>query len=357
MSTGAPQERGVTIKYPSVALLCVDSADAEQFNMNGYRIGNSNPASVYINKQAPLLAGYMTRLALTEVNFQWNIPNVNALNNSLTLALFNAAGVYQSVVRLTIPVDFYTLPKLAEILQTQLNTIAGYTFAVEVGGVALTGTANTTEYVARPRITIATSGGTTGFFQIVPYNSRKVQTGAGTSADTNLPILQDDLTNMLGLTPSISASGPFYYSNVTGGYASTQYTPYVDIESSLLTKNQNVADGSTQKINTRSKLARIYLSNDQINERVITITYDADGNFEESTDNQVGCQPFIFHREFAFPKQIQWNSTENVDVVDLELVDYRSNTLPVAQNITVTGTQVTFDNTADFQFTLMATEI
>lgn len=360
MSTGAPIEKGIPIRMPSQALLCVDSADGEQYNAQGFRIDTNSPSDIYINRQRPLLAGYLTRIELTEINFQWYIPNVNETNNTLTLALYTALGAVQEYVRLTIPRGFYTAAELARAVKTALNASAGggalaMTYNVLIGGLdPNTGTANTTQTCSSAEFLITRTGGT-GFFRIVPFNL--------SSSVSGLPVLADDLTNMMGLTPSNAAGLSAYYSSIQSSYASMLYTPYIDIVSNLLTKNQNVQDGDTAKFTTASKLARVYFANNDWTPRVVTITYDGSGAYASSTDNSLGCVECALRREFQTPKVIQWNSTENVDIIDLQLRDYRGNLLPIefltpAQVVPAPGQVFQINaNTADFQFTLMATEV
>lgn len=360
MSSGAPQERGVSIRMPSQALLCVNSADGEQFNQFGLRIDNNSPANIYINRQRPLMFGYMTRIELTEINFQWNIPNVNEYNNTLTFVLYDNAGVIGDYFRIEIPKGFYTAPELAIAVRTALNAApevvaAGLTFNVLVGGAdPNAGTANTTVSITNPTFQISRTAGT-GYFRILPYNL--------SSAVSGLPALQDDLANMMGLTPYFSPSLSAYYSAISGSYSSMLYTPYVDIVSNLLTKNQNVRDGDTTMVGNSGKLARVYFANNEFTPRVVTITYNGTGAYDSSTDNSLGCAPCTLRREFNSPKVISWNTTENVDVIDLQLVDYRQQLLPIefiapVQVGTAPGPIAQFNgNTADFQFTLMASEI
>jgi hypothetical protein len=360
MSSGAIQEKAIPIRYPSQALLCVDSANAETFDARtGMRVGSVTPSDIQVNNQRPLMFGYMTRLSLTEVNMQWNIPNVNSYNNTMTIGIWNGSGAFQNCVRVSIASDFYTLPALLNALLTQLNADASggalniqYQILISGEDVA-SGVSGETVYISKPTVQIVKASGT-GSFAIIPYDAQYVIDSSGAFA-TGLPPLEDDLTNMLGLTPTQSTAAT-YYTSIYGGYASTQYTPYVDIESNFLTKNQNVADGSTQRQVTSSKLARIYLSNEGIVPREISITYGAGGIYESSSDNAVGCSPFVMRREFQTPKVISWNTTENIDVVDLQVIDYRGNLVPIDPNIVASGSVRTIGNTADFEFTIQATE-
>jgi len=355
--SGEPIDKGVTTRQPAVALLCVNSADQEQFDpATGLRFNSSNPARIYINNQQPALFGYMTRLALTEVSMEWATPNVNDYNNTLTVGYYNNAGVQQGVVRLSITKGFYSAGLLGKAVADALNgdaTLTAFfganTFTVIFGGLVCganpavagqTRTANDTAYA------ISTSSAN-GRFALLPY----AKPVAG------LPGLRDDLTNMMGLTPT-QTSNPSY-TLLQGGYASLQYTPFVDIVSNLLTKNQNIKDGtSTKAQKTSSILARIYLTNENFTRREVTITYaPTTGAFFGSTDNAIGTFPGTLRREFVYPKQIMWNNTENVDVIDIEVVDAKGNPLFYLPTGTALGANaVQIENTADLFFTIQATE-
>jgi hypothetical protein len=132
-----------------------------------------------------------------------------------------------------------------------------------------------------------------------------------------------------------------------------QYTPYVDIVSRILTKNQNVRDGDTTKSNGPSKLARIYLSQPGCNN-----LYDIDASNNIGKCNIVGCRPFILNREFNTPKVISWNTTENVDIIDIQVLDRLGFPVYIEPFVinSVSNGELILGNTASFQFTIQATE-
>lgn len=361
MSSGAPIEKGVPIRYPSTALLCVNSEDGEIYDKSTQlRLNVGNPSQIYINNQQPALNGYMTRLALTEMLVHWATPNVNARNNTLTVGVYNTGtGAFITAVRISITTEFYTGPSLGVAVATALNAnvtltaqFGANTFGVTFGGrpcgtfLALAG--QTVDWLSTADYVISTSTVNPRAFAFLPYDS----------PITGLPILTDDLTNMMGITPT--ATTPQYYTTLQGGYASLQYTPYIDITSSLLTKNQNVRDGTSEKRGAQNLLARVYFANEDFLFRAGTVTYAAGtGAFAGSTDNAIGCRAGSFRREFKFPKQIQWNTTENVDVIDIQVLDYRGNPLFYSPSATVLipGNTVQISNTADLMFSIQATEI
>jgi hypothetical protein len=347
MSTGAPNENGTPIRMPSVALLCVDSADANSYNSAGYAITVGTPAQIQINKQAPLLFGYMTRISLTEINLAWATPNVNERNN--TLSIFVQGVDFCGNYRIAVSQAFHTPSELAASVKTALDNLD-----INSDDVVWAVTHSPRDAF----FTISISGSTSGdpyFFSILPPNRSYIFTDTATDAGSD-PVstyaVEDDLTYMMGLTPPAGA-GTDIYKTIKSGYASCQYTPYVDIVSSILTKNQNVRDNDSALRNGQSKLARVYLSEPGARNQ---FTIDATGTAVDC--NIVGCRPFVIHREFQTPKVISWNTTENVDIVDLQVLDRLGYPIFIENRVVsseILGTLVE-GNTATFQFTIQVTE-
>ena len=357
MSSGAPVENGQTIRQPSVALLCVDSDDQQKFNAEGFRIDSETPSRIYINKQRPLMFGYMTRLALSEMNIQWDTPNVNKSNNTLTMALYSATDAtppvvtFQDYIRITITEGFYSPDELATEIANELNADPD----VVANGLTFTVTYDNDQCnFSIVQTAIYPSNRLKGFFQII--------SGSAPRSLTGLDKLSDDILYCIGMdaVDRDSKGGLVsYYSRIVGGLAPMLYTPYIDVVSNLLTKNQNVSDGSTSTVYTGSKLARIYFSNEAIETRHNNLVSGGD---IVSVCNIVGTRPCIFRREFKVPKQIQWNSTENVDAIDIQVLDYKGNPVVIQDQITTTanaltnGISVFESSNTSFQFTLQISE-
>ena len=349
MSTGAPNESGTPIRMPSVALLCIDSADGTKYNSDQYILNDATPAQININKQTPLMFGYMTRIALTEVNLQWATPNVNARNNTLTIRVADLSGTVtnpaniKGTYRIAIPEFFRTPKNLASIVETYLNalTISGSTNNFFVQHLETSG-----------EFDISISGALNGrlAISILPPGKQYTITSSY-PADAFTGKVDDDLTYMMGLSPVADLQN-YYTDTIRSGFASCQYTPYIDIVSSILTKNQNVRDNDSSLRNGQAKLARIYLSHPgAINQ------FDIDEDGVINTCNIVGVRPFTINKEFQTPKVISWNTTENIDIVDLQVLDHRGYPIYIEEHvITKTGDVVKLGNTASFQFTLQITE-
>lgn len=401
-------ENGTPIRMPSVALLCVDSNDTIEYSKEtGLRNDTNTPASVYINRQRPLLFGYMNRIGLVEMAFEWATPNVNPRNYTMTIALEpTVPGGKPKIYRISpgyfvpstvVPAPappanvvfnelqqfgengygWYSGSQLAFNLQTSLNYLIPLPAGSEGWIVRyLSGLAGTMNF----DITAVTSApGTTKTYQNFRILSSKVRIPAvWNDLGVGFPALQDDLTTMMGLTPvTLPGDAPsanplvspptwVYVPRVSGGFASMVQTPYFDVISNYLTINQNVADGDTDIANNKgSKLARIYLANEHIE------NYYEDKVWDFSTTppslagfktNIVGCRPFYFRREFKLPKQIMWDNTENVDLIDIKLIDYLGNPLYITPSAFLAGTagyspqNAVTGNVQDVFFTVQATE-
>jgi hypothetical protein len=277
MSSGAIREEGTPIRYPSTALFCVNTNDGfRRMPLTNEIIEGPNPSRMNINLQRTMVAGYIKRIALTEVNIQWNISNVNSLNSSLTLEIFDATGVSQFFTRVFITPVFSSPAEIILGLSNSINTDPAITAYFTPLGVTnpffiymptATGAATITP-------TISSGGGVRTFTTNIPQIVIELSTAASavarfniisskaSSTITGLSPLNDDLTTMLGIQPTLAGSGK--YTVYAGGYASFQYTPYIDIISRTLCKNQTIIDSDTSANTTPQKLARIYLSNEKI---------------------------------------------------------------------------------------------
>lgn len=287
---------GQPIRQPAVSLFTVDSADRFTRTNTGTITSGGQLNSLYINKQQTLMNGYITRIALTEINMPWDIPNVNDRNNTLSFLLMNfpSAGTNTPFV-IAIPQGFYTPTELATAVESAMNDA--------IAGIAGAGTDYdfTVLYSASSQ-SFSITNDNAGLWQVIP------DTANG----------EDDLSTMMGFgyidqskVPGALTTG---YEVLEGAFASMLYTPYFDIVSRQLTKKQNINDNSSSVVTGNSLLARIYLN-----------PY----GFKQLADGEVplGCKPFTLHQEFQNPKQIYWDTKEFISVVDLQLVDYKGKTL------------------------------
>ena len=258
-----------TIRYPSIANLMVDSADRNTANYP-----NCNNFS--ITRPYSMLNGSFTRVATTEVVFEWNTPNVGGAGFSGTLQYNTPAGQYS----LVIPTGFYTIEEAINMIVGLLNTestASGITWTVAastLGGALLT------------------------------------QAGAGAGAVTVAQNPADPLqiiTAIFGTFVSTGAADPVPTRTT---FIDLRPYRYIDIVSQSLTYAQNVKDASTAD-KVRDVLCRWYFDYDE------QAAYDAFGY-----PILMGYKPFCLRRIFNPPKQIKWDNNLPVSgVMDFALYD------------------------------------
>jgi hypothetical protein len=343
MSTGAPLETGSVIRYPATSLFSVSTDDGFAYTPDTHElIEGPNPSNLIINKGRTILSGYLTRLALTETQIEWNVPNVNFNNRTLTIQIKDLSGVVQTYARVILDPGFYSPAKLIRDLEAEINTnpdlIAFY------NSVGVTGPyfeVFLADESGNPVITATSTPSSTTVIKPtnVPRVGIRLRPGAEVESRFNLISSQadttitgkrkeyNDLLDMLGWTTS--TGGIKSYTAYIGGFASFQYTPYIDLVSQTLTKNQKVSDVDSSSSPLPNKLARIYLSNEDIKPFYAEATYDTSGNMIGWDDDIIGTRPFTFRREFKYPKQIQWNTQQNIDLVELQILDYKGQFLPI----------------------------
>lgn len=113
-------EKGVPIRYPSVANLMIDSTD-RNYTINQY------PWDFQITKNYSIMNGFFTRIATTEVVLEWCYPNIIAgLNDTFDIDISGATGVINNHT-ITLPYGFYTIETALDEIVSQLNDLSGTT--------------------------------------------------------------------------------------------------------------------------------------------------------------------------------------------------------------------------------------
>ena len=270
------QHDATTIRYPSIANLMVDSADRSTSVFP-----NCNDFS--INRPYSMLNGSFTRVATTEVVFEWNTPNVGGVGFSGTLQYNTPADQYL----LTIPTGFYTVEEAINMIVGLLNSV--------------TTTAPPGDAPSGITWTVAAS---------VLGGAILTQAGAGAGPVSVAQNPADPLQiidAIFGTFVSTGAADPVPSRNT---FIDLRPYRYIDIISQSLTYAQDVKDASTAN-KVRDVLCRWYFDYDD------QATYDAFGY-----PILMGYKPFCLRRIFNPPKQIKWDQNLPVaGVMDFALYD------------------------------------
>jgi hypothetical protein len=250
------QDRAVTTRPPSTALLSVDSLDRVQTDPN------QSSTNFIINKKNSLFNGFFNRIALNEIVLDWCIPNVADYFDNNQLTVTTTAGPTTKTI--TLPDGHYLIADALDTIVALLNGAGAFgagTFRLEdAAGAAWTGTSYGTVFLA------TTAGGT---FTIGASNLQaQLGLATGVTAADSFPIVCPKLL-------------PLYY---------------IDFVSPQLTYNQDLKDNTTSEIQ-RDVLYRWVMGYDNVPPPLDRYGFPILQGYKE----------FVTRRAFSYPKQILWN--------------------------------------------------
>lgn len=303
----------VTERSPAYAILAIDSEDRfanwEQGAATAPGDYNGSPYDFQITKNESIMNGFFTRLAVTEVNFPWMVPNILANNNTIAVEYqVGAAPVGNFTV--TLPVGFMRPAQIAAAIQVAVRAFD----PANLGAFTMTyGT--TTSNAAYPQFIYATNApGVTIAFLTLDYDS----------VSYPYPPTTQQLFNLLGFDGFNSDLALAETSRVT--YC--QAFRYIDIVCNQLTYNQALKDTMSQAV-ARDTLCRIYLGDGP---------YTGTSTLSPSDPLfcPPGCAPFTIYRQFTNPKFIRWLPNQPVQG-NLRFTVYDDNGAPLANIDSIEG--------------------
>lgn len=281
-TTQKADEKVKTARAPASAHLLIDSLDRYK---NGYPTALDPPTSSSawtLQLKSYVLNGYFTRLAVTQVQFQWNLPTIITDYNDEFIV---SQGGVLSVA--TIPPGWYDYVSLAAMITTRLAA------ATPAPPVAVVTCAYNEQFDA---FSLATAGG-----------------GLTTIADVPSNILSKRFGITTGLQYGSLGTGTAL---VIGSVPTMLATRFIDIRSSYLTKNQKVKDFTTLPENIVSDIiARVYAMPPNTTSAGKNVDYGTG-----TTENIFG-RPWIMNISYPVPKYIRWNSAEPISNFSIELLD------------------------------------
>lgn len=279
--TSAPIEDGldkaVTARPTSTANFLIDSVDRDQ---NDYPIAGD----FQIIKKQSLFNGFFNRMAVQEVVLDWGIPNISTVHENSILAftyVFPPAGPVSSWVE--VPSGFYTVANMLNALVGQMNIDVGTPGAFKITS------GSTGVYIEVDQTVVA--GGT---FEINEANTT--------------PPIQNGLNLAYQLFTEAQVNDG---QNQSYAIVAPRLLPYryLDFVSPQLTYNQELKDSDTSQ-RSKDVLYRWYFAWDQ------ETSYDTLG-----FPVLQGYRSFIQRRLISYPKQIRWNNTAPIGVVQFQVFD------------------------------------
>ena len=326
-----PTQQATTVRAAATALFCVDSADrfktyTEESAATTINAYNASPYDFSIVKNESLMNGFFTRLAVSEVQIPWNIPNVNYKTNSIVFKWKVGAGPIQTAT-LQLNVGFYIPQDFAQILETTIQLTDPALANVNVS------------YQDNLRFTVVSIPANPNLkfaFEPTPYGAIYPYNSASTI----------NLFHMMGFNDSNKILDTSHFSKKATFF---QYTPFIDITCPQLTYNQGLKDTTTQQA-SKDTLCRIYLTDGNFNQGKLV----AGNNFCPP-----GCSPMILHRQFTNPKFIYWSPNQPIQGnLQFQVVDADGQVVgkyePAPGNIS--GNTIPYDIGVDWQMSILVSE-
>ena len=278
---------GVDIRNPSSANFLIDSQDRSGFNATTVAsvaaIANRAADFTITKVGQNLVNGFFTRFAMTEIELEWNVYNVNSTNNTTGVSVRNTGTGTITDFTVNIPVGNYTVKEALDALIVAMNlqvTPLGLFSIVNSAGTTLGAAGKKAIQIAGPQ-------------QFAFYTlSATPATGPLTlNLAQNLGFLVVDLTSL-----PLSAAG--FQTHQTAYAPNLLAYNYIDITSPQLASQQKVKDATTSNFDAIDVIYRWVFANDEADPTAV----DAYGY-----PILQGYLPFKSRRYLSFPKQVRWD--------------------------------------------------
>ena len=261
--------------------------------------GNYNNALFNATGQN-IIQGQIHSISLNEVNFPYDIPNVQQGLNFFWLDV-NGFVILGMPLEVIVVPGFYTGTELATAINGSI-TAAGAALPTPL----LPTQMPTIAYNETSRLftftgpTAPLSAQYNEWFFASPYT---YSVGAQNSQNT----LGKDILSIMGFlseqSPRVSALAPLN-TFTSAQSAPLAFTQYIDICSPQLCKGQRFRDGSTSNLSRRSDvICRLYISNNV------------------ATQEEEGVRPFVINRQFNNARVMKWTTDNAVGTIDILLYD------------------------------------
>jgi hypothetical protein len=277
--------------------------------------GNDYNALLFNAENQNIIQGDIHHITVSEVNFPYDIPNIQEGSNIFTMQ--NLQGATLITIFVQPPNGFYTGSELATAINAAATAYA-VTISFAPSNLPLCSYNSTNNQFTFTSPTAPAGGAGFNTWNLIsPYTFPITQPIA--------PTLGKDILSLMGYpfvgTNTITATAP-----LVSGSAPLIFTQYIDICSPQLCKFQYLRDGSTTNLARRSDvICRLYVSN----------------NIALYQNNPEGVRPFIINRQFFNARIMKWTADNSVGTVDINLYDDCGQ--PLATTWTPRPYQITFN--------------
>jgi hypothetical protein len=280
-----------TIRFPAAAELLIDSMDRYKAGFPQYGDENTTSSNWRTNLPNYVMNGYFTRLAITQIQFFWNLPTIIPGYNETIVVVADVGGAEATEV-IAITPGFYTPNTLAAEIEDQLQAAfpaEGFTCVFANGAFKI-------------QATNAFLVVDAGSLDPTVYTSDEIREVVHTLQTLGFENATSD--------PAKAAT------TFIGGIPTMLPTRYIDILSSYITKFQEVKDSSTsQAIIYNCIIARVY-------------PVPPNSRIDIAPDGGPSENPFIITIDYNTPKNIMWSPQEALANFDIQLRDEFGDLIP-----------------------------
>jgi hypothetical protein len=244
-----------------------------------------------ITSPGALMNGYIDKIVISQVQFQYNLPTIMPNVNDLFIIKYESAVGSASFIfnSFYIPFGFYTPDELAAMLEIQLRSEVDSNFTVAYQQNDPTGSGIV------PGFLFLSNTGRRFFF---PAPNDWTNTPVTLTNSLKMyKLLGVNLANVAEETQQVSTTPPEFL-----------FTPFIDIYSDALTNYQKLKDTDSSTIKRKGLLARLYLSG--VGAPQLTIPGSA-----------LGSCPFVATFDLNSPKIINWSPDTAVNSLDFQMRD------------------------------------
>ena len=286
------------------------------------RTGQSSYNNATFNAENQnIIQGNIKEIAVSEVNFPYDIPNIQ--NGYNVFKLVNGGGVYEFTI--TVPAGFYNGVELVAAVNGLITSEGAAAtpplIPAEMPTLNYDDISNRF-YFAAPTTDVGPPGNV--WLIESPYTFPP----AGQQSNN----LGKDILSIMGYLPfqngdnvvdaDVGQGRLLFFSNS----APLVFTQYIDMCSSQLCGKQRFSDGSTTNLARRSNvICRLYISD----------------NIAITTADPEGVRPFIINRQYFNARVMRWTNDASIGTIDIQLYDDCGQ--PLATSWAPRNYQITFN--------------
>ena len=317
-----PELKARTMRWPKTSELHLDSLDRYTAQSVSYLTtlsagGNQTAAKLLgplysdaflpatnnciIQTKRNLIYGYMSRIALTQMNLSYRVPTVTAtstnfIGNNLIGVTINGSPPRPVVIA----PGFYTSQGLAAAFQAALRLAD----PLLVSATVIAPTSQTVGYATVIQTGFIVNSGSGSVF----ISFARIDTNA-TNLATSVRAYR-----LLGINTGGTWGNQVAAQVITLGTPNLLPTDYVDVVSQTLTNYKDTKDANSSVQSPGSVIGRIWLTEDSsINGQTATNGYP--------DPNLLGAAPMNFCKTWYNPNWTQWSPNQAINSVDVTLLD------------------------------------